>query len=116
MKKHFRTAVYFLMLTLVSNVVGWTFNKEAVADVWFDEQRSLVVLAEHTSEYEDAKFVSHQEKCNHWCHAIGHFMGLTSQTSSAIPECFGEYSVQPMVTLIYHVPDDLFRPPRATLA
>ena len=40
------------MITLVINAGGWTFNKEAVADVWFDEQRSMAMDIDHSpTEY-----------------------------------------------------------------
>ena len=35
-----RRIVQLLLVTLVINA-GWTFNKEALADVWFNELRSL---------------------------------------------------------------------------
>lgn len=117
MKKFLRQSIYFLMLTLVSNAVGWTFNSEAVADVWFEAQINSSVIAEQASDgHADGKAVSHQGQCNHWCHAVGHFMGLPSQSAFAIPEYFGEYTIQPTVTVQSSSPDELFRPPRAILA
>jgi hypothetical protein len=117
MKQHLRPAVYFLLLTLVCNMVGWTFNKEAVADVWFGEPASVAVAdsaplgAEHAAGDLDSP-----HSCNHWCHAIGHFMGLPSQSSFVIPDYLGEYSIQPPVVLRPSFPDNLFRPPRSILA
>ncbi|MBA3024348.1 MAG: hypothetical protein KKG03_05445 [Gammaproteobacteria bacterium] len=117
MKKYLRQSIYVLMLTLVSNAVGWTFNSEAVADVWFEAQVNSSVVAELDSdEHADDKAVAHQGQCNHWCHAIGHFMGLTSQLAFVIPDYFGEYTVQLPVTVRSSSPDQLFRPPRASLA
>ena len=82
MKKFLRQSIYFLMLTLVSNAVGWTFNSEAVADVWFEAQINSSVVADQTfDEHADGETVSHQDPCNHWCHAVGHFMGLPSQAT-----------------------------------
>jgi hypothetical protein len=117
MKKFFRQSIYFLMLTLAGNAVGWTFNSEAVADVWFEAQINSSVVADQTvDEHADGKAVSHQGQCNHWCHAVGHFMGLTSQSAFAIPEYFGEYTAQVQATVQPSSPDELFRPPRAILA
>lgn len=117
MKKALRLAVYFLMFTLVSNAAGWTFNEEAVTDVWFDEQRSLVADARHDADgHADSKNISHQSTCNHWCHAIVHFMGLLSQSAFAVPQYFSEYTAQFQVTVQSSSPDELFRPPKATLA
>ncbi|MFZ5524621.1 MAG: hypothetical protein ACOY9D_11160, partial [Pseudomonadota bacterium] len=108
-----RRIVQFMLFTLVINMGGWTFNKDAVADVWFDEQRSLIVEAEHTSTgHEAPQTVSHQHICNHWCHAVGHFMGLLGQSVSATPEFSNEYSVQQFLAIQPSSPDGLFRPPR----
>ncbi|MFZ5531208.1 MAG: hypothetical protein ACOY4U_09215, partial [Pseudomonadota bacterium] len=108
-----RRIVQFMLFTLVINMGGWTFNKDAVADVWFDEQRSLAVETEHTSTgIEDSKAVSHQHTCNHWCHAVGHFMGLFSQSVSVTPEFSNEYSTQQFPTIQFSSPEGLFRPPR----
>jgi hypothetical protein len=113
MSKLIRQTVYFLMITLVINAGGWTFNKEAVADVWFDEQRSLVIDDDHSSaETKDLKTVSHQSTCNHWCHAVGHFVGLLGQPISVLPEFVDEYSVQQPPFFQFLSPDARFRPPR----
>ncbi len=117
MKKFLRQSIYFLMLTLVSNAVGWTFNNEAVADVWFEAQISSVVVADQVSdEHQHDNAVAHQGLCNHWCHAIVHFMGLLSQSAFAVPKYFSEYTAQFQVTVQSSSPDELFRPPKATLA
>ncbi len=117
MKRHLRQAIYFLLLTFVSNTIGWTFNQEAVADVLFEEQRSLAMNVEHTADqHDESNAIQPQQTCNHWCQAVAHFMGLPSQSTFLIPEYFGEYTAPPLVTLQLYSPDDLFRPPRATLA
>lgn len=117
MKRFLRLAVYFLMLTLASNAVGWTFNKEAVSDVWFDEQRSSAVDDENLStDHEASKAVSPEKPCDHWCHAIGHFMGFPSQSAFEISDCIDEHATQLTATFQPSSPDDLFRPPRTTLA
>ena len=108
-----RRIIQFMLITLVINMGGWTFNKEAMADVWFDEQRSLVVEAEHTSTgHEAPKAVSHQHTCNHWCHAVGHFMGLIGQPYPVTPEFSNEYTIQQSFVVQFPSPDGLFRPPR----
>jgi len=117
MKRFLRLAVYFLMLSLASNAVGWTFNKEAVADVWFDEQRSSVVDDVNLStDHEAFKTATPEKPCDHWCHAIGHFMGLPSQSTFGISKCLDDHPVQLTATFQHSSPDDLFRPPRTTLA
>lgn len=113
MGKFIRQAVYFLMITLVINAGGWTFNKEAVADVWFDEQRSLAVDDGHPSTgHENLKAVSPENPCNHWCHAVEHFMGLLSQSTTVIPELADKYSIQQPFTFQFISHDGRFRPPR----
>lgn len=108
-----RLIVQFMLLTLVINMGGWTFNKEAVADVWFDEQRSLAVDDGHSSTgHENIQVVSPQSPCNHWCHAVGHFMGFISQSASVTPEFANEFSIQQSPVIQSLSPDSRFRPPR----
>jgi len=117
MRKFFRQITYFLMLTLMSNALGWTFNNEAVADVLFEAQINLSVATEQVSdEHQEENAVAHHGQCNHWCHAISHFMGLLGQSAFAVPEYFGEYTAQLPISVQSSSPDELFRPPRATLA
>jgi len=112
-----RRIVQFMLITLVINMGGWTFNKEAVADVWFDELRSLAVDDGHSSTgHADLKAVSLQTPCNHWCHAIGHFMGLLGQTASVTPEFANEFSIQQYSTIQFPSPNGLYRPPRHLLS
>src|SRR3989338_6634913 len=108
-----RRIVQFMLITLVINMGGWTFNKEAVADVWFDEQCSVVIGDGHSSsEPEGLKAnVSPQSPCNHWCHAVGHFMGLLGQSASVAPEFTNEFSVQQSPTIQFSSPDSPYRPP-----
>ncbi|MDX8379165.1 MAG: hypothetical protein R8K48_03845 [Gallionella sp.] len=109
-----RQAIYFIMITLVINAGGWTFNKEAVADVWFDDQRSLVVDEPHfSSERSRIKAeLSPKIPCNHWCHAILHCMGLISQSTTVMLEFVNDYAIRPSYTVHVTSSDGLFRPPR----
>lgn len=117
MNRFLRQTIYFLMLTLASNAFGWTFNKEAVADVWFDEQYSLAVDdGNSSSNHEETKAVSPEKPCNHWCHAVGHFMGLLSQLVIVIPEFADNYSIQQSAPIQLLSLDGLFRPPRQFLS
>lgn len=113
MCKLIRQTIFFLMITLVINAGGWTFNKEAVADVWFDEQRNVVIDNNHSSaEPEDLKTISPKSPCNHWCHSVGHFMGLFSQMMPVTPEFANKYSIQQYLAIQFSSPDGRFRPPR----
>ena len=108
-----RRIVQFMLITLVINMGGWTFNKEAVADVLFDELRSLAVADGHSSTgHEDLQTVSTQSPCNHWCHAVGHFMGLLGQSASVTPVFTNEFSIQLSPTIQLSSPDGPYRPPR----
>ena len=116
MNRFFRHIVYFLMLTLASNAFGWTFNKDAVADVWFSEQSSLAVdEGNFSSGHEEIK-ASSEKPCDHWCHTVGHFIGLLSQPVIVMPEFADNYSVQQSSSLQDLSPDGLFRPPRQFLS
>lgn len=113
MNKLIRQAIYFLLITLVINAGGWTFNKEAVADVWFDEQRSLAADDGCASDKADATQTdSPNILCNHWCHTIGHFVGLLTQMLHAMPESASEYSNQQSIAVQFYSPDGRYRPPR----
>ena len=113
MDKLIRQTIYFLVITLVINAGGWTFNKEAVADVWFGEQYCQAVDDDHSAaEPDDYKTVSSKSPCNHWCHAVGHFMGLLSQSTPVTPEFTNEFSIQQFPAIHFYFPDGRFRPPR----
>lgn len=71
--------IYFLVITFVINAVGWTFNKEAIADVWFNEQHCQAEGDGYSSaNHEDLNTVPSENPCNHWCYTVGHFIGLFS--------------------------------------
>lgn len=110
-----RQIVYFLMLTLASNAFGWTFNKEAVADVWFGEQCSLADGGNSSSGHEEPK-ASSEKPCNHWCHTVGHFMGLLGQPVIVMPEFSDNHSIQQSPPVQSPSFDGPFRPPRQFLS
>jgi hypothetical protein len=113
MSNPIRRAIYFLMITLVINAGGWTFNKEAVADVWFDEQWSMAADIDYSPGSDDiAHAVSSKSPCNHWCHAVGHFMGVFTHESFVMPEFASEQFSNPLLVINHSFPDGHFRPPR----
>lgn len=116
MNRFLRHIVYFLMLTLASNAFGWTFNKDAVADVWFSEQSSLAVDDGNFSSSHEEIGASSEKPCNHWCHAVGHFIGLLSQSVIVMPELADNHSVQQSSPVQLLPLDGLFRPPRQFLS
>ena len=115
MNRLIRRTVYLLMITLVINDGGWTFNKEAVADVWFDEQRSLAAAMDidHSpTESDAAKVVSPKIPCNHWCHAVGHFVGIFFLHSTLLTEVVGDYFIVYKQSPLPSLPESHYRPPR----
>ena len=112
MNKSIRQTIYFLLITLVINAGGWTFNKDAVADIWFDEQHNISVENEYLSdEYECLETTLPESPCNHWCHNIGHFVGLHSEILLVTPVSTSEYSRQQSLVIQFSSPDGLYRPP-----
>ena len=113
MGKLFRHTVYFLVITFVINAVGWTFNKEAVADMWFDEQYCQAKDEDHFSaEPEDLNTVSPESPCNHWCYTVGHFIGLFRPMGFITLEFANAYATPQSSTIQFSAPDGRFRPPR----
>ncbi|MGA9165381.1 MAG: hypothetical protein WBZ31_13070 [Thiobacillus sp.] len=113
MNRLIRRIVYLLVITLVINVGGWTFNKEAVADMWFDEQQSVASDRDQSLTKSDAAKVDlAQNPCNHWCHAIGHFMGLPSHWAPTFAEFTNGQIPYTSLVIGLSSPDSRFRPPR----
>ena len=113
MSTFFRQTIYFLVITFVINAVGWTFNKEAVADVWFNEQYCQAKDEAHSSaELEDPSNDSSKSPCNHWCYIVGHFIGLLSPMEFITLEFANTYAIQQSSTIQFFAPDGRFRPPQ----
>ncbi|TCV77492.1 hypothetical protein [Sulfurirhabdus autotrophica] len=114
MKRSIRHIIFLIVITLVINVGGWTFNKEAVADVLLDEQQSVALDNDQSVTSTDtAKVDSAQSTCNHWCHAVGHFMGLLSYWAPIFPEFTNDQIPYTSLVIIPSSTDGQFRPPRA---
>lgn len=97
-----------LIVTLAVNAGGWTFNREAMADVMFDAQEAVVLQADALN----AQIPADTVPCNHWCHAIGHFVGMTSDWLVTFPSIAPELFFAPDTLKFFPQPDGLFRPPR----
>ena len=107
-----RRIIQFLLLTLVINA-GWTFNKEAVADLWFDEQRSLAAADGHSSaEPEHIGSISPKSPCNHWCHAVGHFIGIFFLHPVPLMKVGDDYFPVCKSSPLPFLPESHYRPPR----
>lgn len=108
-----RRIVYLLVITLVINVGGWTFNSEAVADMGFDELQSMASGGDQSFTQSDAgKADSVQIPCNHWCHAVGNFMGLLNHWVPIFPAFINGPIPYTSLAVDPSSPDGRFRPPR----
>ncbi|MBZ0092437.1 MAG: hypothetical protein K8F27_09480 [Sulfuricellaceae bacterium] len=108
-----RRIVQLLLLTLVINTGGWTFNKEAVADAFLE--------APHTALEDDAATAAQPGEgkpglkgvaCNHWCHAVDHFVGIFSLHPTLLTEATGDYFVCKQSIVLPSLPEGRYRPPR----
>lgn len=97
-----------LIVTLAVNAGGWTFNRDAMADVVFDPQEAVVLQADAIN----AQIPADTVPCNHWCHIIGHFVGMTSDWQVTFPFTAPELFSIPSSPKISSQLDGLFRPPR----
>lgn len=113
MSTAFRRIVHLLLVTLVINASGWTFNREAVADA--------LLVAPQTTQTDDAATVAQPAEgkpdikgvvCNHWCHAADHFVGIFSLHPTLLMEATNAYSVSKPSILSPALPEGLYRPPR----
>ena len=110
-----RQLLYFLLITLLVNAGGWTFNREAVADVLFGEQETVAPAGRSNSPqtgYFHCEPIKAKTPCNHWCHAEGHFLGLFGQALTLSPKSI-ECDFSQITRFIPEpVHEGLFRPPR----
>ena len=114
MSAAFRRIVQLLLITLVINAGGWTFNREAVADAFYAEA-SQTALADDESSAEqssDGKTSVKGVVCNHWCHAGDHFVGIFSLHPALLTEATGDYFVGKRSIVPPALPEGRYRPPR----
>ncbi len=111
-----RRFLYFLLVTLLINAGGWTFNREAVADVFFGEQETVATTGwPHSAQtgHLYGESIKAKTPCNHWCHESAHFLGLFDQALTLSPKKPVEGYFSQITRFIPEpVPEDLFRPPR----
>jgi hypothetical protein len=105
--------IYFLVITLVINLGGWTFNKEAWADVLLEEQQSVSSNSiQSSAQSDEGKPAPSDAVCNHWCHAVGHFIGLFSHWAPVMLVFANGHSAQQPLAIPFSSPDGRFRPPQ----
>lgn len=104
-----RRIVQLLLITLLVNAGGWTFNGAAVADVFFQEtqQNDAAAMAG------EPESCTTKAVCNHWCHAVGHFVGLFPSPLGIIPAvATGDRFAAKRLIILPLLPAGHFRPPR----
>lgn len=111
-----RRVLYFLLVTLVINAGGWTFNREAVADALFGGQGTVPAgMGQQPSvqaDYGHGESLKAKAPCNHWCHEAGHFLGLFGQASTWSSKPVEGYFPQIFRFVPEPAHEGLFRPPR----
>lgn len=105
-----RRLVFFLIVTLLVNVGGWTFNGAAMADILRDAQLTAADVMQ--GEPESAPSDPAASPCNHWCHAIGHFVGLPTALPDVPPAVGGERIPLDAYSISSAQGNGLYRPPR----
>ena len=110
MLSELRRVIFFLIVTLLVNTGGWTFNGEAMADVLRDAQQTAADFAQ--SDHGATPGDKEATPCNYWCYAIGHFVGLPSVWQVTLAPTGGEQISIPPHQKITAQSDELFRPPR----
>lgn len=110
-----RRILYVLLVTLLTNASGWTFNREAVADVFFAGQETASAGMEQLSlqaSDDHGAPANAKAPCNHWCHALGHFLGLFDQVPRLSLRPVADYFPQLSSLILKPTSKGHFRPPR----
>ena len=111
-----RLTISFLLITLVINTAGWTFNKDALADTLFSEMNSIAEECKVHSSVPDTPKSIKTHTCNHWCHAGANLPGMTTQLIFFMPRFPEGFTALHFANLQHFSPENLFRPPRSALA
>lgn len=108
-----RRTIYFLVITLVINAGGWTFNREAVADAFLEApQTAQADDAATAAQPGEGKTGAKGVACSHWCHAVDHFVGIFSLPPTLLTEATGDYFVFKQSIVLPSLPEGRYRPPR----
>ena len=110
-----RRLLVFLLVTLLINACGWTFNRDAVADALFAGQESSpagLVRPSLQAEHGQGESPKAKAACTHWCHEAAHFLGLFGQASTLSSKPIAGYSSQISRFIPEPARESLFRPPR----
>ena len=108
-----RRTIYFLVITLAINAGGWTFNREVVADAFLDApQTAQADDAATTAQPGEGKTGVKRVACNHWCHAVDHFVGIFSLHPTLLTEASNDYFAGKRSIVPPSFPEGRYRPPR----
>lgn len=113
MRSLFHHFAYVVLVALLVNSAGWTFNSEVLEDVNSGE---LIAVAQITDNATDASLKQTKVvkgNCNHGCHAVNHLLGQVSHpltvavltgTTPPVAHIFSAF--------LSRAPNAQFRPPR----
>lgn len=110
-----RLFLYFLLVTLVMNAGGWTFNREAVADAFFAGQETVpagTVQPSLQARHGHGESLKAKAPCNPWCLEAGHFLGLSGKTPTSSSKPIAVCSPQISRFIPEPAQEGVFRPPR----
>jgi hypothetical protein len=99
---------------LVINAGGWTFNSEAVADAFLDVQYTALAddEAATTAQSNEGETGIKGVVCNHWCHAVGHFVGIFYLHMIFLTEAGNDCFFCKQSVVPPGLPEGIYRPPR----
>ncbi|MDZ4264033.1 MAG: hypothetical protein U1B30_17110 [Pseudomonadota bacterium] len=114
MSASFRRVVQLLLVTLVINAGGWTFNREAVTDAFLGgvEYAALADDEAATTQSGEEETGLKGVVCNHWCHAVGHFVGIFYLHMIFLTEVGNNCFFCKQSVVAPALPEGLYRPPR----
>ncbi len=110
-----RRLLYFLLVTLLINAGGWTFNREAVADAFFvgpESSPTGLIQPSLKGTHDHGEPLKDKAPCNHWCHEAAHFLGLFGQAPSLSSKPVAGYASHLARFIPEPAHEGLFRPPR----
>lgn len=110
-----RRLLYFLLVTLLVNAGGWTFNRDAVADAFFAELESSpegLIQPSLQAGHGQGETLKAKAACTHWCHEAGHFLGLFGQVPTLSSKPVEGYASHLSRSIPEPAHEGLFRPPR----
>ena len=110
-----RRLLVFLLVTLLINAGGWTFNRDEVADALFaglESSPAELVQPSLQAAHGQGESPKAKAACTHWCHEAGHFLGLFGQAPALSSKPIEGYASHLSRFIPEPAHEGLFRPPR----